>query len=96
MTERERCENCDRPKATDEEYQTIAGGEGEHLCWNAWAARCEPEDWRARALKAEETVKRAAVYLATGPKAPHENCEGTCAACYYEGLVQMLVESMDE
>lgn len=96
MTDRERCENCDRPKATDEEYRTIAGGDGEHLCWNAWAARCEPADWRTRALDAELLLKRVAVYIGTGPKVPHGDCNESCAACYYDGLLQLLLESVDE
>lgn len=49
-----RCETCDFPLATEEDWKTIPPGEGEHLCWGA----CEPEDWRARALKAEAEVER--------------------------------------
>jgi len=49
-----KCETCDFPLATEEDWKTIAPGDGEHLCWGA----CEPEDWRARALKAEAEVER--------------------------------------
>jgi hypothetical protein len=48
-----RCENCDQPKATPEDYEKFKGGEGEHLCWAEYGTKCEAEDWRARALAAE-------------------------------------------
>lgn len=51
-----KCENCDRPLATKQDAKDISPGEGEHLCWGA----CEPEDWRARALKAEQQVRELA------------------------------------
>lgn len=51
-----KCENCDRPLATKQDAKDIPPGEGEHLCWGA----CEPEDWRARALKAEQQVRELA------------------------------------
>lgn len=51
----ERCEICDRLPASNEEWDTIPEGEGEHLCWGD----CEryAVDWRARALKAEAALK---------------------------------------
>ncbi len=52
----DRCENCDQPKATPEDYEKFKGGEGEHLCWAEYGTRCEAEDWRARALAAEAEV----------------------------------------
>lgn len=48
-----RCVNCDKPEATDADFQAIAPGEGEHLCWAAYGTPCESEDWRSRALEAE-------------------------------------------
>lgn len=50
-----KCETCDCPLATEEDWKTIPPGEGEHLCWGA----CEPEDWRTRALTAEQECKEA-------------------------------------
>lgn len=50
------CENCDRPLATEQDAKDFPPGEGEHLCWGA----CEPEDWRARALKAEQQMRELA------------------------------------
>jgi hypothetical protein len=47
------CTNCDLPLATDEDFQTIPAGEGEWLCWSAYGTKCEPIDWRERALKVQ-------------------------------------------
>jgi hypothetical protein len=44
----ERCERCDKPVATDNDWVTTPEGEGEHLCWGS----CASVDWRARALAA--------------------------------------------
>ena len=53
----ERCENCDLPQATQEDFDTIPGGEGGHLCWAEFGTVCEPAPWRERALKAEDRVR---------------------------------------
>lgn len=55
------CENCDLPLATDEDFQKIPPGQGEHLCWSQYGAKCEPEDWRARALAAEAERDQARI-----------------------------------
>lgn len=47
-----RCANCDRPLATQADHDTIAEGDGEHLCWSRYSSACESIDWRARALEA--------------------------------------------
>lgn len=56
----DRCENCDKPTATQAEYDTIPEGDGQHLCWRSWNHhdRCEEPtaDWRARALAAESAL----------------------------------------
>lgn len=58
----DRCERCDRPRATDEGWRTYQPGEGEHLCWVSEAERCSGDaiDWRARALAAEARIERLA------------------------------------
>lgn len=56
-----KCENCDLPLATDEDFQKIPPGEGEHLCWSRYGTKCEPEDWRARALAAEAERDQARI-----------------------------------
>ena len=55
----ERCERCDLPRATAEQWETMRGGEGADLCWATDGLRCvgEPVDWRARALAAEARVR---------------------------------------
>lgn len=55
------CDNCGLPLATDEEFQKIPPGEGEHLCWSRYRVKCEPEDWRARALAAEAERDQARI-----------------------------------
>lgn len=49
-----RCHHCDRPHATDEEWDTVEEGTREDLCWSGggdcWV---QGVDWRSRALKAE-------------------------------------------
>ena len=61
------CPSCDLPLATDEDFQTIPAGEGEWLCWSAYGTRCEPIDWRERALKVQaerdEWMKVAEYFL---------------------------------
>jgi hypothetical protein len=47
----ERCERCDKPVATDNDWVTTPEGDGEHLCRGS--AVCASVDWRARALAAE-------------------------------------------
>ena len=50
----ERCERCDLPRATADDWMRYVGGEGEHLCWADVASPCAGPrvDWRARALAA--------------------------------------------
>jgi hypothetical protein len=61
------CPSCDLPLATDEDFQTIPAGEGEWLCWSAYGTKCEPIDWRERALKVQaerdEWMKVAEYFL---------------------------------
>ena len=52
----ENCETCDRPPASDEEWDTISEGEGEHLCWGDCYRYAV--DWRARALAAEALLAK--------------------------------------
>mgnify|MGYP006287343987 CR=1 FL=1 len=63
----ESCPVCDLPLATDEDYQTIPAGEGEWLCWAAYGAKCDPIDWRERALRVQaerdEWMKVAEYFL---------------------------------
>lgn len=40
----EKCIWCDKPLATDHDYNTIAEGEGTHLCWSEWEGGCFKED----------------------------------------------------
>lgn len=53
------CKECDRPIATEEDFEQIPEDAGEHLCWVEYNGRCvhEPVDWRFRALSAERLVK---------------------------------------
>lgn len=54
-----RCPDCDLPLATQADHDATAEGEGDDLCWRAWAGDvcCRtPVDWRARALAAEARV----------------------------------------
>ena len=55
----ERCERCDLPRATADDWMRYVGGEGEHLCWADVASPCAGPrvDWRARALAAEARVR---------------------------------------
>jgi hypothetical protein len=48
-----RCEICDRVPASDEEWDTIPEGEGDHLCWEGPQCSNNAVDWRTRARKAE-------------------------------------------
>lgn len=54
----ERCERCDLPRATADDWMRYVGGEGEHLCWADVASPCAGPrvDWRARALAAEAAL----------------------------------------
>lgn len=52
----ERCPVCDRPKASQDDFDEVPEGAGEELCWGLWDFyQCEMKavDWRARALAAE-------------------------------------------
>lgn len=54
------CPDCDLPLATQQDFDQIAPGEGEHLCWREFGgARCEPIDWRQRAIDAERKLAEA-------------------------------------
>jgi hypothetical protein len=47
----ERCDVCDRPSATEADYDAIPEGEGKHLCWREWdVLGCDAAavDWRER------------------------------------------------
>lgn len=63
-----RCHSCDRPLATQADYDAHPDGcmcpRCVALCWRAWTTEClgQPVDWRARALKAE--AERDAARLA--------------------------------
>ena len=55
----DRCERCDRPSATMVDYTAHTDGclceRCTSLCWRVIAGgHCEPVDWRARAIRAEE------------------------------------------
>lgn len=49
----DRCRNCDKPVATEADWEATPEGEGEHLCWGWGTPSCASVDWRARALAAE-------------------------------------------
>lgn len=59
----EKCERCDKPVATEADWEATPGGEGEHLCWGFCSPSCVAVDWRARALAAEteRDAMRAAI-----------------------------------
>ena len=59
-----RCERCDREKPTHDDFnhKGPCPPRCETLCWNGLL--CDPVDWRARALKAEEVVKAAVALVA--------------------------------
>jgi len=42
------CDECGRPRATQEDYDTIPEGEGEGLCWGEWAPEQCRWDWFER------------------------------------------------
>lgn len=53
------CTVCDRPVATDEDFDRYRGGEGAHLCWRRWdRLQCENRavDWHARYVGLERRV----------------------------------------
>lgn len=49
----DRCRNCDKPVATEADWEATPEGEGEHMCWGWGTPSCASVDWRARALAAE-------------------------------------------
>lgn len=52
--ERERCHHCDRPHATDEEWDTVEEDTRDDLCWSGGGiCIVDGVNWRERALKAE-------------------------------------------
>lgn len=59
MSENNNCKFCDKPMATTEDHSKTKEGEGDALCWRSFGTPCEPIDWRARALGAEESLRRA-------------------------------------
>jgi len=63
----DKCVRCDLPVATQDDYDTIAEGGGDWLCWSKFGVVCEPVDWRARALNAEVTLARLRVACAPSP-----------------------------
>jgi hypothetical protein len=74
----ERCERCDKPVATDNDWVTTPEGDGEHLCWGS--AVCASVDWRARALAAEterDALCAAILDLEHADHSVHsEECDG--------------------
>lgn len=81
---RARCPNCDRPTATDSDYENIPEGEGEHLCWAPWSMGvCEvPEDEVIARLRAENAALRQELL---------ERCE---AADHIAIGFQLLIDSV--
>lgn len=55
-----RCERCDRPVASEADFDAYRGGEGGHLCWGG---ACPAVDWRSRAMAAEALVTNLKEYL---------------------------------
>lgn len=53
LVSEQRCAVCDRPAATEDQWSTLLGGEGEDLCWGGAQCAAGAVDWRARALAAE-------------------------------------------
>lgn len=60
----ERCPDCERPLATQGQYDTHVEGceceECRSVCWREWwGNKCqdEPHDWRAEALRLRARVK---------------------------------------
>lgn len=45
----ERCEVCDRPRATDEQWRDVPPGERDDLCWGREQCEAGAVDWRERA-----------------------------------------------
>jgi hypothetical protein len=61
-----RCEVCDRPVATDDQWRDVPEGERDDLCWGGIQCGEARVDWRARAMRADEQVtveKRCQVNL---------------------------------
>ncbi len=53
--DRTHCRVCDRPRATQDDFDKIAPGDGAHLCWGAWdegACYSARVDWYERAMAA--------------------------------------------
>lgn len=80
-----RCENCDLPKATQEDFDTIPGGEGGHLCWDEWGTACEPAPWDERALEAAAVLRTARLLL--------ENLREQLSEFSYQELKSVLGDS---
>lgn len=68
----ERCHACDRPVATQEQWDHGACGQGGDgcecdaccsVCWGGPGCQANAVDWRARALKAEAALTSAASLL---------------------------------
>jgi hypothetical protein len=60
-----RCRVCDRVKATQEQFDTIPQGEGEHLCWGEWSQQqCQQEavDWQFKYEKLLQNFKNLDKY----------------------------------
>ena len=76
----ERCERCDLPRATADDWMRYVGGEGEHLCWADVASPCAGPrvDWRARALAAEAERDEARRLLAAAGCGELPRCECWC------------------
>jgi hypothetical protein len=55
--ERERCIVCDRPEATDEEWETVQPGDHADLCWGEPTCSEHRVEWRERALAAEKALE---------------------------------------
>lgn len=53
------CPKCDRPIPTTDQWRTTPPGEGKDFCWDGYDCSLHRVNWRARALAAEEKLKRA-------------------------------------
>lgn len=75
----ERCERCDKPRATEADFCTVSIGDNMHLCWSSYGGACEAIDWRARALAAEETARTEAAahdaWQARAERAEQQVCD---------------------
>ena len=60
--DRTHCRVCDRPRATQDDFDKIAPGDGAHLCWGAWdegACYSARVDWYERARAARDAATQA-------------------------------------